>query len=99
MPRTAVNPAEFTAILENSSIPAAIPTNRLNDQLFKLDFNRIHVTLKCRLYVIKALLFRAWDSSGKADPYIKILLNDTVIVDDVNARIYNTLEPVFGKLV
>lgn len=65
--------------------------------MFQLDFNRNPVTLKCRLYIIKALLFRSWDRSGKADPYIKLLLNNDVIVDDVQSRHYNTLEPVFGK--
>lgn len=70
---------------------------RTNQPMLQFDFNQNPITLKCRLYIIKALLFRAWDSSGKTDPYIKILLNREVIIDDVNSRLYNTLEPIFGK--
>jgi hypothetical protein len=50
------------------------------------------VTIKSRLYIIKALLFRSKDQSSKADPFIKILLNN-----DINSKIHNTLEPIFGK--
>ncbi|CAF4535152.1 unnamed protein product, partial [Rotaria magnacalcarata] len=52
--------------------------------MLQFDFNQNPITLKCRLYIIKAFLFRAWDASGKADPYIKILLNSDIIIDDVN---------------
>lgn len=72
---------------------------RTNEQMLQFDFNRNPITLKCRLYIIKALLFRAWDQSGKADPYIKIFLNNEMITDDVTQRLYNTLEPIFGKSV
>jgi len=43
------------------------------------------------------LIYRAWDKSGKADPYLKIYLNDDLIINDVDKRIYNTLEPIFGR--
>ena len=62
---------------------------------FNLNENRI--TLKCRLYLIKAILYRGWDASGKADPFIKIALNDITIIDDSKGKLHNTLEPVFGK--
>ncbi len=65
--------------------------------MLNFNFNQNRITLKCRLYIIKALLFRAWDSNGKADPYIKICLNNDVIIDDVKSRKHNTLEPIFGK--
>jgi hypothetical protein len=72
-------------------------TVQSNQQMLEFDFNRNPVTLKCRLYIIKALLFRSKDQSGKADPFIKIVLNNDVIIDDVNSKIHNTLEPIFGK--
>jgi hypothetical protein len=65
--------------------------------MIRFDFNRNQITLKCRLYIIKAILFRAWNRHGKADPYIKICINNDVIIDDVKSRVYNTLEPIFGK--
>jgi hypothetical protein len=70
---------------------------RTNEQMLQFDCNRNPIKLKCRLYIVKALLFRAWDRSGKADPYIKVLLNKDIVIDDVKSRLYNTLEPVFGK--
>ena len=65
--------------------------------MIHFDLNQNPITFKCRLYIIKAILFRAWDRSSKADPYIKILLNDEVIINDVKSKMFNTLEPVFGK--
>jgi len=65
--------------------------------MVQFDYNRNPITLKCRLYLIKALLYRGWDQSGKADPYIKIALNNDTIIDDVKNKLQNTLEPVFGK--
>jgi len=80
--------------------PLEVPTSpgiRTNEHMFQFNFNKNRVTLKCRLYIVKALLFRAWDTSGKADPFIKILLNDNLIIDDNKSKMFNTLEPVFGK--
>ncbi|CAF2056570.1 unnamed protein product [Rotaria magnacalcarata] len=97
IPRIYVNPILLNAPIEverNKKIYSGIRTNQ---QMLQFDFNQNPITLKCRLYIIKAFLFRAWDASGKADPYIKILLNSDIIIDDVNSRLYNTLEPVFGK--
>lgn len=75
-----------------------IIANKTNqERILDLDFNRNPITFKCRLYIIKALLFRSKDQSGKADPFIKLALNNDTIIDDVNGRIHNTLEPVFGK--
>jgi hypothetical protein len=70
-----------------------------SQQMLQFDFNKNPITLRCRLYIIKALIYRGWDRSGKADPFIKIALNDEVIIDDVGDKIQNTLEPVFGKCV
>lgn len=61
------------------------------------DYNKNPITLKCRLYVIKAILYRGWDQSGKADPYLKIALNDETIINCSKEALQNTLEPVFGK--
>ena len=69
----------------------------LNRKIVEFDLNRNPITFKCRLYIIKALLFRSKDQSGKADPFVKIVLNNDVIIDDSKSRIHNTLEPVFGK--
>ena len=68
-----------------------------NQQMLQFDYNKNPVTLKCRLYVVKAILYRGWDSAGKADPFLKIALNNETIFDDVKGKIHNTLEPVFGK--
>ena len=68
-----------------------------NSPMLQMDFNKNPMVLKCRLYVIKSVIYRSWDRSGKADPYIKILLNNDLIVDEVKETHYNTLEPVFGK--
>ncbi|CAF1235979.1 unnamed protein product [Adineta ricciae] len=71
--------------------------NRTNQQMGTFNLNENRITLKCRLYLIKATLYRGWDASGKADPFIKIALNDTTIIDDTKGKLHNTLEPVFGK--
>ncbi|CAF1117580.1 unnamed protein product [Adineta ricciae] len=95
--RSSVNPALFNAQIESMVDRSSTSDIRTNQQMLRFDLNRNPITLKCRLYIIKALLFRAWDRSGKADPYIKVLLNEETIIDDVKSRLSNTLEPVFGK--
>ncbi|CAF3792253.1 unnamed protein product, partial [Rotaria sp. Silwood1] len=90
--RALSNP-QMQALLRSKS-GSNMPTNQL---MLQLDFNKNPITLKCRLYIIKALLYRAWDQSGKADPFIKIALNNDTIIDDVDGKLLNTLEPVFGK--
>jgi len=92
-----VNPAALTGQFEAATTQPTAPNTRINEQLLNFNFNQNRITLKCRLYIVKALLFRAWDSNGKADPYIKICLNNDVIIDDVKSRMHNTLEPIFGK--
>jgi hypothetical protein len=92
-----VNPAALTGQFEAATTQPTTLNTRTNEQLLNFNFNQNRITLKCRLYIVKALLFRAWDSNGKADPYIKICLNNDVIIDDVKSRMHNTLEPVFGK--
>lgn len=92
-----MNPALFNAQIEPIVGQSSTSDIRTNQQMLRFDLNRNPITLKCRLYIVKALLFRSWDRSGKADPYIKILLNEETIIDDVKSRISNTLEPVFGK--
>ncbi|CAF1359491.1 unnamed protein product [Rotaria magnacalcarata] len=67
------------------------------DPMLQFDYNRNPIILKCRLYIIKAILYRGWDRSGKADPFIKIVLNNTTVIDDTVGKLQNTLEPVFGK--
>jgi hypothetical protein len=94
--RASVNPIVFNAELAAKTTEQYGVTVPVNPML-EFDFNRNPVTFKCRLYIIKALLFRSKDQSGKADPFIKILLNNDVIVDDVASKIHNTLEPIFGK--
>ncbi|CAF4888115.1 unnamed protein product, partial [Rotaria sp. Silwood1] len=84
---------DMKAVLQSKN-DSAIPTNQL---MLQFDFNKNPITLKCRLYIIKALLYRGWDQSGKADPFIKILLNNDTIIDDLEGKLHNTLEPVFGK--
>lgn len=79
------------------SNPGGNASTSTHKQMLQFDFNKNPVTLKCRLYIIKAIIYRAWDRSGKADPYIKILLNNDMIIDDVKEKLYNTLEPVFGR--
>lgn len=80
-----------------SPYPEINPITQTSKQMLKFDFNKNPITLKCRLYIIKAIIYRGWDRSGKADPYIKILLNNDTVIDDVKEKFYNTLEPVFGK--
>ncbi len=70
---------------------------RRNHQKLEFDYNKNPITLKCRLYLVKAIIYRGWDRSGKADPYIKIVLNNDIIIDDIKNKLHNTLEPVFGK--
>lgn len=67
------------------------------NEIYRFDYNKNPVILKCRLYIIKALFYRGWDQSGKADPFVKVLVNNTTVVNDVEGRLLNTLEPVFGK--
>ncbi|CAF3990497.1 unnamed protein product, partial [Rotaria sordida] len=69
----------------------------LDHLMLQLDFNKNPITLRCRLYIIKALLYRGWDQAGKADPFIKIALNNDTVIDDADEKLRNTLEPVFGK--
>jgi hypothetical protein len=95
--RMSANPAILKAQFQSETAQTVGSTIRTNEQLLQFDFNRNPITFKCRLYIVKALLFRGWDRSGKADPFIKVLLNNDLIIDDVKSRIYNTLEPVFGK--
>ncbi|CAF3824596.1 unnamed protein product [Rotaria sordida] len=90
--RALSNPQMKTLLKSKSN--SNIPTNQL---MLQLDFNKNPITLKCRLYIIKALLYRSWDPSGKADPFIKIVLNNDTIIDDVDGKLPNTLEPIFGK--
>lgn len=78
-----------------SSMPQQLTFN--DEETSKFDFHKNPISLKCRLYVIKALLFRGWDRSGKADPFIKIKLSNEIVVDDVKAKLQNTLEPIFGR--
>lgn len=66
-------------------------------QMLQFDLNKNPITLKCRLYVIKALIYRGWDRSGKADPFIRVTLNNEIIIDDVKGKLQNTLEPIFGR--
>lgn len=70
---------------------------KTHQHMLKFNYNEHPITLKCRLYIIKATLYRGWDQSGKADPYIKIAVNDTNVVNDIEGKLQNTLEPVFGK--
>jgi len=77
--------------------PITHSMTQTSHQLLQFDYNKNPIILKCRLYVIKALLYRGWDSSGKADPYLKIVLNNDTIIDGVKDKLQNTLEPVFGK--
>ncbi|CAF3351971.1 unnamed protein product [Rotaria sp. Silwood1] len=95
--RMSINPVLLNSQTVSETKQKLDPTIHLNQEMLQFDLNQHPITLKCRLYIIKALLFRAWDASGKADPYIKILLNRDIIIDDVKERLYNTLEPVFGK--
>ena len=100
--RMSINPVlmntEVTAARKQTlANPDVQLKNKSNETLFEYDLNHNPIVFKCRLYIIKALLFRSQDKSGKADPFIKILLNNDEIIDDVESRIYNTLEPVFGK--
>ncbi|CAF0972051.1 unnamed protein product [Rotaria sordida] len=95
--RMSINPAllypEMKPFLQSKN-DSNMSTNQL---MLQLDFNKNPITLKCRLYIIKALLYRGSDRSGKADPFIKIALNNETIIDDVNGKLQNTLEPTFGK--
>jgi len=76
--------------------PVRNPITQTSQQMRLFDYNKNPITLKCRLYVIKAILYRGSDESGKADPYLKIVLNNDTIIDDMKNKLQNTLEPVFG---
>ncbi|CAF3109617.1 unnamed protein product [Rotaria sp. Silwood2] len=89
----ALSNSQMKALLRSKS-SSNMPTNQ---SMLQLDVNKNSITLKCRLYIIKALLYRSWDPLGKADPFIKIVLNNDTIIDDVDGKLPNTLEPVFGK--
>ena len=95
--RSSVNPLAISNQLKAARKETIIPNKSAQQRILDLDFNRNPITFKCRLYIIKALLFRSKDQSGKADPFIKLVLNNDTIIDDANGRIHNTLEPVFGK--
>ncbi|CAF4393290.1 unnamed protein product, partial [Rotaria sordida] len=58
--RALSNPQMKTLLKSKSN--SNMPTNQL---MLQLDFNKNPITLKCRLYIIKALLYRSWDPSGK----------------------------------
>ncbi len=77
--------------------PVITTITQTNQQMRLFDYNKHPITLKCRLYIIKAVLYRGSDRSGKADPYLKIALNNDIIIDDIKNKLENTLEPVFGK--
>ena len=95
--RISVNPVLMNTRLRVARKETVITNKKIDRKILRFDFNRNPITLKCRLYIIKALIFRSQDQSGKADPYIKIALNDDVIINDSKGRIHNTLEPIFGK--
>ncbi|CAF1400273.1 unnamed protein product [Rotaria magnacalcarata] len=97
IPRMSVSPSILNPQLSTrrqSGMDAIVKTKH---QMLQFDYNKNPITLKCRLYIIKAVLYRGWDQSGKADPFIKIALNNTTIIDDTEGKLRNTLEPVFGK--
>lgn len=97
LPRPSLNPALYNAQID----PIQLSRNNLflntNNLMSQFDFNKNPITLKCRLYVVKALIYRGWDQSGKADPFLKIALNGETIIDDIKGKLQNTLEPVFGR--
>ncbi|CAF4451127.1 unnamed protein product [Rotaria sp. Silwood2] len=97
MSRPSINPVLLSGQIESETKQKIASSIHSYQEMLQFDLNQHPITLKCRLYIIKALLFRTWDASGKADPYIKIVINREVIIDDVKDRLYNTLEPVFGK--
>ena len=92
-----MNPQLINNQLKTVRRQTILSKENLNRKIVEFDLNRNPITFKCRLYIIKALLFRSKDQSGKADPFVKIVLNNDVIIDDSKSRIHNTLEPVFGK--
>ncbi|UJR23948.1 hypothetical protein I4U23_026916 [Adineta vaga] len=96
-PRLSFHPSAFRPDLNNLLASKEVVFTQTNQQMSQFNLNEHRITLKCRLYVIKATLYRGWDASGKADPFIKIALNDTTIIDDTKGKLHNTLEPVFGK--
>ncbi len=98
IPRKSVNPALLQADIDTAFKPLNEgPLTHAQYQMTNFNLNEHQITIKCRLYLIKAILYRGWDASGKADPFIKIALNDTTIIDDAKGKLHNTLEPVFGK--
>ncbi|CAF1313663.1 unnamed protein product [Adineta steineri] len=108
--QTAMSTFNIDRIPRMSALPAPLTTDastfqhskdalltQTNQQMSQFNLNEHRITLKCRLYLIKALLYRGWDASGKADPFIKIALGDNTIIDDTKGKLHNTLEPVFGR--
>ncbi|CAF4133146.1 unnamed protein product, partial [Rotaria sordida] len=89
----AISNSEKKALLK-SKTDSNMPIDHL---MLQLGYSKNLITLKCRLYIIKALLYRGWDQAGKADPFIKIVLNEDTVIDDIDGKLLNTLEPVFGK--
>ncbi|CAF1391164.1 unnamed protein product, partial [Rotaria sp. Silwood1] len=80
--RMSINPVLVNNPMESSDTKQRLAsTIYLNQEMLQFDLNQYPITLKCRL----------------SDPYIKILLNRDLIIDDTKERLYNTLEPVFGK--
>jgi hypothetical protein len=92
-----VNPADLHPEIFDQLQSKGGSAIQTNQQMLQFDYNKNPIILKCRLYIVKAILYRGWDQSGKADPFLKIVLNNETIVDDVKGKIHNTLEPVFGK--
>ncbi|CAF3469754.1 unnamed protein product [Rotaria socialis] len=97
IPRMSVSPSILNPQLSTGRQLSMDALAKTQDQMLQFDYNKNPITLKCRLYLIKAVLYRGWDQSGKADPFIKIALNNTTIIDDTEGKLQNTLEPVFGK--
>ena len=94
-----INPSSLTHELKTIIQTNGGPTIQTNQQMLQFDLNKHPITLKCRLYIIKAILYRSWDPLGKADPFLKVFLNDESIINDIEGKVLNTLEPVFGKSV
>ncbi|CAF4767027.1 unnamed protein product [Rotaria sp. Silwood1] len=97
-----IAPLSFNRSLPNPEMNPVFQSQTGSDEhtnhlMIQFDYNKNPITLKCRLYVIKALLYRGWDQSGKADPFIKIALNNDTIISDIEGKLQNTLEPMFGR--
>uniref|UniRef100_A0A803JZU6 C2 domain-containing protein n=1 Tax=Xenopus tropicalis TaxID=8364 RepID=A0A803JZU6_XENTR len=50
-----------------------------------------------RVYIVRGIDLQPKDNNGLCDPYIKLSLNDKVVVDREN-YIPNTLNPLFGRM-